>query len=166
MWSEQVNDDDYKDDNLFEEKPEKSELYQCHQDLNDAVKTASLNSMLMRYMRSKNSRLETLIQELQSFVDLQRQEIESLQQASPDKSVPLLSEPLDAGQLIVDDYPCVGDSDNNISPSDQPSNPTLPPAFIPDNEVPKSDVFGVSSLDFLFFTQILLFSLTMSISSI
>lgn len=58
------------------------ELNQCHRDLDDAIKKSTTNSVLMRYMRSRNIQLETLVNELQSFVDIQRKEIESYQSSS------------------------------------------------------------------------------------
>jgi len=111
---------------------DKDELDQCHQNLNDVVKQASLNSVLMRYMRSKTSRLETLIQELQTFVDIQRQEIQSLQQANEEKT-PLQSESLTENAL-TNELPCVDSSENVVHPTNQPSSELPSPSFLPDDE--------------------------------
>lgn len=82
----------------FEEAKEEvlldnTELDHCRQDLNDAIKTAASNSVLMRYMRSRNIQLETLVQELQGFLDLQRKEIEILQRANEETKQSRLPEP-------------------------------------------------------------------------
>lgn len=146
LWTEEptAQEDEQK------EEEQNDELSQCHLDLNDAVKTASLNSVLMRYMRSKGSRLETLINELQSVIENQRKEIETLQQSNAEPQSLLQSE-TSAGSddQVMSEYPCYGDDDieeleeeDLMEPSNQPSkNPPLPPTFEPDEDRSK---FGVS----------------------
>jgi hypothetical protein len=107
-------------------EPDTHELSQCHRDLDDAIKTAASNSVLMRYMRSRNIQLETLVQELQSFVDLQRQQIETYQS---NNKAPLQTESV--VPEMVDDLPC---TEEDKSPSDQPTIPLPGPSLLPDEE--------------------------------
>ncbi|KAI6182451.1 hypothetical protein M3Y97_00381500 [Aphelenchoides bicaudatus] len=76
----------------------------------------------MRYMRSRNIQLETLVNEL-------HKEIQSYQSAS--KS-PLQSEP--ASFDLISDLPCAVEEK---SPSDLPTNPLPEPSFLPDEEQSK-----------------------------
>jgi hypothetical protein len=76
-------------------------------------------------MRAKNSRLETLLNELQAFVDLQKKEIETLQQAT-NKDEPLTVEALQSPPVDMS-YPC-----DELDEEELPNEPG--PSFLPDDE--------------------------------
>ncbi|KAI6207476.1 hypothetical protein M3Y96_00012900 [Aphelenchoides besseyi] len=158
---------------LTELPNEMDDLERCYQNLDETTRSASANSVLMRYMRMKNNRLESLLSELQTLVNVQKRELEQVQQKQWTTESRLLQPVSEAESVLssVEISPC--SSSKDIPPTSLPSSAFVQPSLLPGDERPSSHFETCSktepsfmNLTRSFFDQVIRFANTTALSAL
>ncbi|KAI6202758.1 hypothetical protein M3Y94_00477500 [Aphelenchoides besseyi] len=149
------------------------DLERCYQNLDETARSASANSVLMRYMRMKNNRLESLLSELQTLVNVQKRELEQVQQKQWITESRLLQPVSEAESVLssVEMSPC--SSSKVIPPTSLPTSASVHPSLLPEDERPSPHFETCSkaepsfmNLTRSFFDQVIRFANTTALSAL